>query len=147
MQLKTPTNLFIMNEWWIISKTCRIKIFLEYLHKILKLLHEGCIQSHSMQGWGSKKSPALSQHDSWKCSCWYADDRISNITEAYFAIAQHTKKWCLAKSFYKIPKIERQVDLKSEMESKAMAWVKWRIIKNVIQGPLWTFGRKSWDLV
>ena len=47
MWLKALTNLPI-KSMMNIFQTSRIKIFLEDLHKIVKLLHEGCIQKHSM---------------------------------------------------------------------------------------------------
>lgn len=43
---------------------------------------------------------------------WCADGRISNATQKQSPPSLSTQKWCYVITFYKVPKIERQVDLK-----------------------------------
>ena len=79
--------------------------------------------------------------------CW-RQDFTHNMSICCHYLAH--KKWCLAKGFYDITKIEIQAYLKSEIES-----IKCRILRRlwmalngclfqkVIWGSLWTFGRKG----
>lgn len=67
---------------------------------------------------------------------WCADGRISNATQKQTPPSFSTQKRCCTITFYKVPKTERQVDLKQEMgvnkvQNIHRTMAKQMLIKNV----------------